>query len=110
MISNEMRAESRTDSTIFAAPGGLRNQTDVPVPISNMAWRVSSRTAQTVRDLRESLMITNATWCDLRSFVRSLACARDDKPIYRHLSIPNPGRENPDRGTQLRGISLNGDR
>jgi hypothetical protein len=33
-----------------------------------------------------------------------------DKPIYRHLSIPNPGRENPDRGTQLRGISLNGDR
>ena len=59
---------------------------------------------------RESLMITNTTLCDLRSFVRSLACARDDKPIYRHLSIPNPGRENPDRGTQLRDIRLNGNR
>ena len=59
---------------------------------------------------RESLMITNTTLCDLRSFVRSLASALDDKPIYRRLSIPNPGPENPDRGTQLRGISLNGDR
>jgi len=42
--------------------------------------------------------------------VRSLACARDDKSILRSFAIPNPGRENPDRGTQLRGIRLNGDR
>jgi hypothetical protein len=107
MISNEMRAERRTDSTIFAAPGGLRNQMDVPVPISNMARVIPNRTDG--EGPRESLMITNTTLCDLRSFVRSLACARDDKPIYRHLSIPNPGRENPDRGTQLRDIRLNGD-
>ena len=108
MISNEMRAESRPDSTIFAAPGGLRNQMDVPVPISNMARVIPNRTDG--EGPRESLMITNTTLCDLRSSVRSLACTRDDKPIYRHLSIPNPGRENPDRGTHLRGISLNGDR
>ena len=109
MISNEMRAESRTDSTIFAAPGGLRNQMDVPYRY--LTWRVSSRVNRTDGEgPHESLMITNTTLSDLRSFVRSLACARDDMPIYRHLLIPNPGRENPDRGTQLRGISLNGGR
>jgi hypothetical protein len=108
MISHEMRAESRTDSTIFAAPGGLRNQMDVPVPISNMARVIPNRTDG--EGPRESLMINNTTLCDLRSFVRSFACAPDDRPIYRHLLIPNPGRENPDRGTQLRGVRLNGDR
>ena len=108
MISNEMRAESRTDSTNFAAPGGLRNQMDVPVPISNMARVIPNRTDG--EGPRESLMITNTTLCDLRSFVRSLACARDDKSILRSFTIPNPGRENPDRGTQLRELRLNGDR
>ena len=102
-----MRVERETDSIIFAAPGGLRNQKDVPVPISNMARAIPNRTDG--EGLRESLMITNTTLCDLRSFVRSLACARDDTPIHR-LLIPNPGRENPDRGTQLRGIRLSGDR
>jgi len=63
MISNEMRAESRTDSTIFAAPGRLRNQMDVPAPISNMARVIPNRTDG--EGPRESLMITNATLCDL---------------------------------------------
>ena len=93
---------------ILLLPEGCEIKMDVPVSISNMARVIPNRTDG--EGPRESLMITNTTLSDLRSFVRSLACARDDMPIYRHLLIPNPGRENPDRGTQLRGISLNGDR
>ena len=108
MISNEMRAEGEMDSIIFAASGDRRNQMDGPLSISNMARVIPNRADG--EGPRESLMITNTTLCDLRSFVRSLACARDDKPLCDSFTIPNPGRENPDRGTQLRGIRLNGDR
>jgi hypothetical protein len=59
---------------------------------------------------REREMVAQTTMCDPPPWVRSLACARDDKSILRSFAIPNPGRENPDRGTQLRGIRLNGDR
>jgi hypothetical protein len=31
-------------------------------------------------------------------------------PFCALLRFPNPGRENPDHGTQLRDIRLNGDR
>src|SRR6476619_7403149 len=73
----------------FADPGGLRNQMDVAVPISNMARVIPNRTDG--EGPRESLMITNTTLCDLRSFVRSLACARDDKPIYLASLDPESG-------------------
>ena len=60
---------------------------------------------------REREMVAQTTMVDPPPWVRSLACARDDKSILRFFfTIPNPGRENPDRGTQLRGIRLNGDR
>src|SRR6266480_3563290 len=58
---------------------------------------------------RSREMVAQTTICDPPPWVRSLACARDDKSILRSFTIPNPGRENPDRGTQLRGIRLNGD-
>jgi hypothetical protein len=52
---------------------------------------------------REREMVAQTTMCDPPPWVRSIACARTDEPLLRlcPLLIPNPGRENPDRGTQL---------
>src|SRR4029077_7948776 len=85
MISDEMRAEREMDSFFFwFEPQRLR---------VNFMNRIQCRTAN-VFGVREP---ASGRWLH-------------DKPILRSFTIPDPGRENPDRGTQLRGSRLNGDR
>ena len=58
----------------------------------------------------EREMVAQTTTCVPPTLGEVPGLRSEDKFILRSFTIPNPGRENPDRGTQLRGIRLSGDR